>query len=298
MIDKFLSIILIVLVASSCSEDGQTMDVQDEIPQADVEALQALGFSGSDGYLIESVSPITNQTYMAYLMERDIEIPLERLHEMAAVASSAPGGRTEQYRTRDFIRLSGSSTRSHNVVVSEHVSRNSIMGRGIQAAFDNYNNLGLAISFRLFFEGESTNQGFDIGVHVQPNLLTTGGRFPLFTLSRSKFPDNNRAGDLIRLSSAAEQYGQDFVERLVTHAIGHNIGFRHTDWFDNSISCDSRRRESEGPLGAFHIPGTPARTNVDTESIMLSCIPTDTREVFSEADKRALQFIYGIRVDD
>ena len=300
MIDKFLSIILIVLVASSCSEDGQTMDVQDEIPQADVEALQALGFSGSEGYLVENVSPFTNETYKAYLMEGDIEIPLEHLHEMAAEVSSAPGGRTEQYRTSHFIRLSGTRTRSHNVLVSDNVSRNSVLGRGIQDAIDNYNEQDLKLSFNLFFEDELSSVDFnvDIMISVQDRFIIVPGIRNQYRISTSTLPSKNRAGNLIRLATIVALSGQDFVEGVVTHAIGHNIGFRHSDWFSNR-SCPGLITfgEGEGPSGAIHIPGTPAR-RFDRESIMVACLPSDTNGEFSDTDKVALRVLYGLRVDD
>ena len=79
----------------------------------------------------------------------------------------------------------------------------------------------------------------------------------------------------------------------MAHEIGHCIGFRHTDWFNRSISCGGfPANEGEGSIGAVHIPGTP--TGADLSSFMLSCIPFSqgVDRPFTTADKVALDYLY------
>ncbi|MEL7222002.1 MAG: M57 family metalloprotease, partial [Bacteroidota bacterium] len=68
--------------------------------------------------------------------------------------------------------------------------------------------------------------------------------------------------------------------------------FRHTDYFNRSISCSSGGNEGSGGVGAIHIPGTPT-TNVNgTTSLMLACFNSGVDGEFTGSDRTALNFLY------
>jgi hypothetical protein len=82
------------------------------------------------------------------------------------------------------------------------------------------------------------------------------------------------------------------IATIMAHEMGHCIGFRHTDYFDRSISCGgSTYNEGAGSDGANHIPGTPTGATLSAQSWMLSCTDGGNRP-FNNDDKTALQYLY------
>jgi len=86
-------------------------------------------------------------------------------------------------------------------------------------------------------------------------------------------------------------YGTNVNEHVITHEIGHSIGFRHSDWFDR-LSCptSSQGNEGQGSDGSVHIPGTP--TGRDLTSIMQACFSSNEDGEFNNNDITALRFMY------
>ncbi|MEQ8576674.1 MAG: M57 family metalloprotease, partial [Fulvivirga sp.] len=69
-------------------------------------------------------------------------------------------------------------------------------------------------------------------------------------------------------------------------------GFRHTDFFDRSISCGgSTANEGDGGVGANHIPGTPTGASASAKSWMLACTDGGDRP-FNNDDRTALNYLY------
>lgn len=82
------------------------------------------------------------------------------------------------------------------------------------------------------------------------------------------------------------------IATIMAHEMGHCIGFRHTDFFDRSISCGgSVVDEGDGGVGANHIPGTPTDATLQAQSWMLSCTDGSNRN-FNQDDKTALDYLY------
>lgn len=74
--------------------------------------------------------------------------------------------------------------------------------------------------------------------------------------------------------------------------MGHCIGFRHTDYFDRSISCGgSPSNEGTAGVGANLISGTPSGASLADASWMLSCTDGSNRP-FNSDDVTALNFLY------
>jgi hypothetical protein len=74
--------------------------------------------------------------------------------------------------------------------------------------------------------------------------------------------------------------------------MGHCIGFRHTDYFNRSISCGgSADNEGSAGIGANLIPGTPSGASASAISWMLACTDGGDRP-FNNDDQTALDFLY------
>jgi hypothetical protein len=92
-------------------------------------------------------------------------------------------------------------------------------------------------------------------------------------------------------NSAVSGQPQNTVATILAHEIGHCIGFRHTDYFNRSISCGgSAVNEGSAGVGAINIPGTP--TGTSSGSWMLSCIGSGQNRPFNSADVTALNYLY------
>ncbi|SHH31748.1 M57 family metalloprotease [Winogradskyella jejuensis] len=152
-------------------------------------------------------------------------------------------------------------------------------------AVDNYNNLNTTLQFNLTF---GTNfQAADMVVYDNsinvPASQSQGGV--------AGFP--NSAGEPNKFVQIynIEQFSTNVNEHVITHEIGHSVGFRHSDWFDR-LSCpaSSQGNEGSGSDGAVHIPGTP--TGRDLTSVMQACFSTSEDGEFNGNDIIALEFMY------
>ena len=86
-------------------------------------------------------------------------------------------------------------------------------------------------------------------------------------------------------------------EHVITHELGHCIGFRHSDYYDRSISCGgSASNEGASNVGAIHIPGTPTTAGVGG-SIMNSCFRSSESGEWSSSDRTALYYLYSNPID-
>ena len=79
---------------------------------------------------------------------------------------------------------------------------------------------------------------------------------------------------------------------MIEHEIGHTIGFRHSDFYNRSISCGgSALNEGDGGVGALLVPGTPSSA-VYNGSVMNSCFNPGSTGIFTATDVRALHTLY------
>ena len=101
--------------------------------------------------------------------------------------------------------------------------------------------------------------------------------------------------NIIRMSGILEStYGlsTEGIATIIAHEMGHCVGFRHTDYFDRSISCGGGlANEGASTVGANHIPGTPTGATLAAKSWMLACTDGGDRP-FNNDDKTALDYLY------
>ena len=155
----------------------------------------------------------------------------------------------------------------------------------LQWAVDNYNNLNTTLQFNLTF---GTNYQaadmvvYDNSINVPPSQSQGGV---------AGFPNSSGEPNKFVQIYNIEQFSTNVNEHVITHEIGHSIGFRHSDWFDR-LSCpaSSQGNEGAGSDGAVHVPGTP--TGRDLTSVMQACFSTSEDGEFNANDIVALEFMY------
>ena len=153
----------------------------------------------------------------------------------------------------------------------------------LQWAVNNYNNLNTTLQFNLTFG--TNHQAADMVVYDNTvnNPNGTGGV--------AGFPTSaGRPHKYIQIYGI-EQFSTNVNEHVITHEIGHSIGFRHSDWFDR-LSCpaSAQGNEGTGSDGAVHVPGTP--TGRDVTSVMQACFSTSEDGEFNANDITALEYMY------
>jgi len=250
-----------VLCITSCKKELQQPQPE-EISQAVKDKIAALGFGTSDIQIHED----------GYLVEGDIVITPKQLN-------STPERRTlriadvEQYHTFNLV-----TGIPRSITVSSSGSVNSSVSNAINAAIGRYNTQNLGLTF------QRVSSGGDINIKIVNAA---------FYIASAGFPDSN--GDPypeVKFNKRYQNYSSGFLTTVMTHEMGHCIGFRHTDYMNRSFSCGSGGNEGQETtgVGAVHISGTP--TGPDAASWMLACLSSTTDRPFNSNDKKALDYLY------
>jgi hypothetical protein len=207
----------------------------------------------------------------------DAEVTLEASREMLISDLSTQ----EQYRTTNLV-----GTAITNICINGSAFVNfPKFSAALNRAITNYNNEGLR--WRMT---RTTTTGGTTGC----SATITARRAPGVTGGSSGFPAGGRPFNTINIGTGldAAQFSTDTVEHVITHELGHTVGFRHSDFFNRSISCGgAATNEGDGGVGAILISGTPAGATVGG-SIMNSCFRTSETGEFTATDRTALNVLY------
>ncbi|HVI49415.1 MAG TPA: M57 family metalloprotease [Chitinophaga sp.] len=261
-ITRILQIIVCSLFLFSCTKEMKE-DKREEISSDIVSKIKSQGFSTKNIMKVKG----------GYVVEGDIFLPAESIGKI----SHSPAvliAKSEQYRTNNLITglprvISISVT---NLPVSYTAAADEAIAR--------YNALNLRLRFqRVANNGEVDIQYADLG----PGVLGRSAGFP------------NSAGNppspiLLNSNVIGANPNQGWLATIIAHEIGHTIGFRHTDYFNRSISCGVGGNEGDAGVGAINIPGTP--TGSDPNSWMLACSDGGSRP-FNANDVISLRTLYG-----
>jgi len=260
----------------SCEQQNDAVVTQDEVSESVLAALTNAGFD------VTQQAPIKFDD--GYLVEGDIYIPA------ADLASLNEGSRLaveEQYSTNNLVSTGGSRTITMYAPEGGRNGYSSGMIAGLDLAISRYNAQNLAISFQRV----TSSSNADI---VMTRLKKGEERQGI--LGSAGFPTSS--GDPygeIKMSGILESsYGLSTagIATIIAHEMGHCIGFRHTDYFNRSISCGgSASNEGTAGVGANHIPGTPTGATASAKSWMLACTDGGDRP-FNNDDRTALNYLY------
>ena len=260
---------------TSCSNESDVVK-QDEVSDAVMAKLVNAGFD------VTNQAPIVFEN--GYLVEGDIymtDADIDNLKEGLRLPVE------EQYSTDNLVSTSGSRVITVYAPVGGRNGYSSGMIAGLDLAIARYNAQNLEISFQRV----TSSGGADISMTRLSKRDERRG-----VLGSAGFPTSS--GDpynQIKMSGILESsYGlsTEGIATIIAHEMGHCIGFRHTDFFDRSISCGGgTSNEGDGGVGANHIPGTPTGATASAKSWMLACTDGGDRP-FNNADETALDYLY------
>ncbi|MFM7838117.1 MAG: M57 family metalloprotease, partial [Chitinophagaceae bacterium] len=205
-----------------------------------------------------------------YLVEGDIILTEKDLQE-APSFQSFRFAETEQYSTTNLVKPA-----SRTITVSGPTSP-AEFSVAIDSAIDRYNKAGTTLTF----QRQST--GADIAI----TLINTGQY-----IASSGFPSSTGVpyGSVNYAKKYSTNYSIGFMTTVITHEIGHCIGFRHTDYMNRSFSCGTGGNEGNAGVGAVLIHGTPS--DPEKGSWMLACLSSSSNRKFTANDITALKYLY------
>ena len=238
---------------------GCGVDPQAENQEIVANLVQA-GFPADDIMVVEDAVYVGN----------DAHVTLEASREMLQTGKET----AEQYRTTNLV-----GTAVTKICINPTSTFNSYarLSQGLDLAIANYNGLGLRIYFA---RGPST--GCTANITAQ---TTTGSG------GSAGFPSGGYPYGTINIGTGLNTYSVDVNEHVITHELGHAIGFRHSDYYNRAISCGSGGNEGDSGVGAIHISGTPTTATVGG-SIMNACFRSTETGEWTSSDITALNYLY------
>ncbi len=264
---KFLTKTLVLLGVlslsiTSCKKEvkEETSVPQDEVSPAVKARISALGFTSSNAVKTEE----------GYLVEGDIILTEEDLNSVPQniflrIAND------EQYRTNNLV-----TGLPRVITVSSSGNVNTAVSDAINSAIGRYNAENLGLTFT------RVSSGGNINIRI-----VNGGGY----IASAGFPSGGNPYSTVKFNKQYQNYSAGFLTTVITHEMGHCIGFRHTDYMSRQYSCGGApSNEGASTVGAVHIPGTP--TGPDAASWMLACLSATTNRPFNNNDKTALNYLY------
>ena len=263
---KTCLVVFLALGVLSCEQEPDLTG--EEIPADVLQNIERLGFS-TDGVVRE-------KDLGGFIIEGDIHITEAELN---SVPKEIRVPNEEQYHTFNLVT---STPRTINILVDRRANS---VSAATDAAISRYNAEPLTLSLQRV----SKRKDADI-------IITSAPRRAQY-LASAGFPTSEgepHSSIKVNLSVISGQ-PLGTVASIMAHEIGHCIGFRHTDWFDRSISCGGspvNEGQQNSGVGAVYIPKTPTGATNAAQSFMLSCIGSGQDRPFNGDDKTALDYLY------
>tara|TARA_R110002050_G_scaffold1281_3_gene9252 strand:- start:75547 stop:76395 length:849 start_codon:yes stop_codon:yes gene_type:complete len=277
-----ISLIAILLISISCEKDKgsdvvmpdtattiidqQKLEITDEV----VSIFKKNYYNVNDIKIVDFMLP-DGTIEQRYQLEDDLLFSADQLESLSEIDSKS----AKNYHTTNLV-----SPRTLTII-GYTGGQNALSSKertALQYAVNNYNALDLSINFSLTFGTSYQNK--DMVVYYNPSESGTGGS--------AGFPSNGNPNKFIQIYGL-DSYDVNVIEHVITHEMGHSVGFRHTDWFSRQ-SCGQNVNEGTAGVGAIPIPGTPSA--YDPTSIMLACFSANEDGEFNNNDIIALNYLY------
>ena len=262
------------LLFTSCESEESFEQVEQNTDLTKAKAYaEEIGYHPDDIKIDQFLLP-DGSTEERIFIEDDIALQEADFYALEDMNTIAKQYRTRNlvsgsYRTIDIIGYTGGS----NALTSTQRT-------ALQWAVNNYNRLsGVSLTFRLTFGTSYQNK--DMVIYRNPSNSGAGGS--------AGFPSNGRPNKFVQLYAGMDAYDTNTNEHVITHEIGHSVGFRHTDYYSRA-SCGQNVNEGDGGVGAIRVSGTPS--GYDANSIMLSCFSSGEDGEFGQYDIIAMQNMY------
>lgn len=267
-----ISAIALAVFFNSCEKGTDPIEADQEVSYEVLNQIQELGFSTFNVIKEDG----------GYIVEGDIFLSEDNL--WSSESQEFRTAAEEQYRTTNLVT---GLPRVITVMVDTKLPSN--FGPALEDCIARYNNLNLEITFQIIPYSRKANA--DISIVAGPKKWNIPDRNGYITLGRGGFPTGGNPYDKVEMNGEYfSTKAVNYVGLVLAHEIGHNIGFRHTDFMDRSFSCGGPyANEGASTVGAIHIPGTS--TNPENGSWMLSCADGGDRP-FTNNDKAALNYLY------
>jgi hypothetical protein len=272
---KIALLLVAIIMFNSCQKEEIQSEEINENKFPEIKAkLNKMYFNTTNLEKIDFVLP-DGSTQDMFLVEDDIMFSREQIENMTEPENYENLSTDRQYRTWNLvnpgtINIIGYTGGTYGLSNKEQTA--------LRWAVNNYNRLGLSIYFNLTF---GTNYGSkDMVVYHNPYENGAGGS--------AGFPSNGKPNKYVQIYGL-NSYNTNVIEHVITHEIGHSVGFRHTDWWSRQ-SCGQNANEGTGSDGAVHIPGTPS--GYDASSIMVACFGSNEDGEFNSNDITALNYLY------
>jgi len=256
---------VLTLMLTGCSVEGEdSVDAYDERTDEIVDNLMMAGYPPEEIEVREDGT---------VLVGGDAEVSLEASREMLG---SQDDGITDfrQYRTFNLVAPWVS------VICVDGSAFAGTLSTGLDNAIANFNDLDLS-----FTMVRTTGSNAGCSAEIVGSVVGGSG-------GSAGFPSGGLPYGSIQIGSGMANYGVAVTTHVITHELGHCVGFRHTDYFDRSISCGTGGNEGGGGYGAVHVPGTPTGA-VFNGSLMNSCYNGGSMGVFSIDDFTAVNELYA-----
>jgi len=267
-----LSILAIVGVSIGCSaqvEGGGPVGVETQAEEI-VRNLELAGYPDDE---------IDIDDEGVVIVGGDAVVDLQASHEIAGVDPANPeveAAGFRQYRTHNQIGPSIDTI----CIDGSLFTGGKNLSSSLNSAIAKYNAENLRFQL-VRTNGANAGCDAEITARTQPGLGGLAG-----------FPSGGLPYHQFFVGTGIQLHGASVVTHVILHELGHCIGLRHSDYFDRAISCGSGGAEAAEPIGAVHIPGTPAGA-VYNGSVMNSCYNFGVSGDFSTSDQAALDDLYG-----
>jgi len=255
---------------TACKKQSFTPASEDDV----VTYIKSLGFRQSD------IKDMGNYYVVDGDMLFDKRVTIDASKKKIDLTKlSATRLKTEQTSTGGSVGIS-------NVVVQIDPSMSAYQTE-IQGAMNEWNSVSSGLTFTLY-NGTTS-----------PNItISDNSSLGAYVCGEALFPVNGLPGSQVYIATgymASMSFTSAQIQYVISHELGHTIGFRHTNWYYSGESQTGT--DPAGTfVGAYQIPGTPYQYGYDPDptSIMNGGQCGNSYTSLSSYDQVAFQYLYPV----